>query len=153
MAVAGAPDEVAQPAVSKARKSAAKLERNLVIHLVALETGRGLAGAGACTKAAAATALTAAAASIQHGELTTEILQHHFGGIFFRSVLVGPFAGLQLAFDIDLGALAQIFLRHIGQVLVEDHHPVPLGLFLALAAGLVAPAFAGGERQIDDGIP
>src|SRR5215831_18796489 len=149
MCAAGAPEDVAQPAASKESERAAKLEGNLVIHFVALETRRCLACAAPAAKAAAA--LTAPVAAIQHGQFTTEILQHDFGGVFLRAVLVSPFAGLELAFDIDLGALAKIFLRHIRQVLVEDHHPVPLGLFLALAAGLVAPALAGGDRKIDDG--
>src|SRR5689334_25023978 len=116
-------------------ETAAKLERNLVIHLVALEAGRRFAGAAAAAATTAAAAFTAAA--IQHGQFAAEILQHHLGGVFLLPVLVGPFAGLKLALDINLGTLAQIFLRHIRQVLVEDHHPVPLGLLFALAAGLV----------------
>src|SRR5690348_13360689 len=142
IAVAGAPEEWAHAASIRQIESAEKLERNLVIHLVALETGRRLAGAAA----AATTAFTAAA--IQHGQFAAEILQHDLGGVFLLPVLVGPFAGLKLALDINLGTLAQIFLRHIRQVLVEDHHPVPLSLLFALAAGLVAPAFGGGHGQV-----
>ncbi len=44
MEPAGAPDDEAQPARSKTPK---RLERNLVIHLVALEGRRGIAGAHA----------------------------------------------------------------------------------------------------------
>src|SRR4051812_11688668 len=148
MAVAGAPEEWAHPASIRQRCSAAKLEGDLVIHLVALEAGRRLAGAAA-TAAAKSAALTAAATAIQHGQFAAEILQHHFGGIFLGAVLVGPFAGLELALDIDLGAFLEIFLGYIGEVLVEDHHAMPLGLFLLFAAGLVAPAFGSGDRQID----
>src|SRR5690242_19651958 len=77
-------------------------ERNLVIHLVALEAGRSLAGA-------AGTAAAVTALGIQHGQLAAEILQHDLGRVFLGAVLVGPFAGLELALDIDLGALAQVF--------------------------------------------
>src|SRR5438270_10642975 len=98
IAVAGAPEEWAQPASIRQTERAAKLEWNLVIHLVALETGRSLAGAtGAATTTAAFTA-----AAIQHGQFAAEILQHHFGGVFLLAVLVRPFAGLELALDIDL---------------------------------------------------
>src|SRR5690606_8668487 len=33
-----------------------------------------------------------------------------------------------------------------------DHHAVPLGLFLALAGGLVAPLLGGGQRQVGDAL-
>src|SRR4051812_32777181 len=134
IAVAGAPEEDAQPATARRMKRAASLEGDFVIHLVALEAGRRLAGAAAA--AAKSAAFTAAAAAIQHRQLAAEILQHHFGRVFLGAVLVRPFAGLQLALNINLGALLQILLGHISEVFVEDHHPVPLGLFLLLATGL-----------------
>ena len=37
---------------------------------------------------------------------------------------------------------------NLAQILVEDHDPVPLGLFLALAGRLVAPAFRRRHAQI-----
>src|SRR5690606_17784002 len=61
-----------------------------------------------------------------------------------------PFAGLQRALDIDLGALLQILLGHLAETFVEDHHAVPLGLFLALAAALVAPGLGGRDIQVGD---
>src|SRR5258706_3517143 len=102
MAVAGAPEEPAQPQTAKRRKiRAIGLERNLVIHLVTLEAGRRLTGATSAT-----TAFTAAILAIQHGQFAAEILQHHLGRVFLRAVLVGPFAGLQFALDINLVAFA-----------------------------------------------
>jgi len=89
------------------------------------------------------------AAPIQHGQLAAIFLQHDFGRIFLHPVLVGVFAGLELAFDIDLRALLQILLGHLRKVLVEDHHAVPLGLLLAFSARLVAPGFRGRDREID----
>ena len=95
----------------------------------------------------------AAAAGIEHGERRVEALQHHFGGVFLDAVLVGVFAGLQLALEIDFGALLQILLDDLAQPFIEDHHAVPLGLFLALAGRLVAPAFRGGDGKIGDRPP
>ena len=89
----------------------------------------------------AETAAAAAAAAIEHGQGRIEALQHHLGRVFLDAGLVGPFAGLQLAFDVNLGALLQILLGDLAQAFVEDHHAVPLGLFLALAGRLVAPGF------------
>ena len=105
IAVTGSPDGGMQPATagSTATRTAKSLERYFVIHLIALEAGRGFAGAHSF----AATAATfTAAAAVQHHQGPVEILQHHFGGIFLGAVLVGPLAGLKLAFQIDLGALA-----------------------------------------------
>src|SRR5882724_11235304 len=69
IAVAGAPDEAAHPQTSNRIGIKTRLERNLVIHLVALEAGRGLAGA-------ARAAALAAAAAVQHGQFAAEILQY-----------------------------------------------------------------------------
>src|SRR5207302_6557157 len=54
------------------------------------------------------------------------------------------------ALDIDLRALAQVFLGDLDESLVEDHDAVPFGALLALARGAVAPAFRGREVQIGD---
>src|SRR5690606_30590834 len=64
-----------------------------------------------------------------------------------------PFAGLELAFDVDLGALAQILLDDPAQVLVEDHDGVPLRLLAALARGFIAPALAGCDPEVGDRPP
>src|SRR5260221_6185691 len=129
-----------------------RLERNIVIEVAAT------AAAAATTAAGATAAITAAAIAIagirfagghaaaltataEHGELAAIFLQHDFGRVFLGTALIGPFAGLQLAFDVDCGALFQIALGDIDDAVVEDHDAVPLGLFLALARGLVAPAF------------
>jgi hypothetical protein len=42
-------------------------------------------------------------------------------------------------------------LGHAAERLTEDDHAVPLGALLALAARLVAPAFARRQAQIHDG--
>src|SRR3546814_14393703 len=66
-------------------------------------------------------------AAVQHGQLAAEALQHHLGAVLLDPALVGPLAGLQGAFHIDLGALAQVLLGDLAKLLVDDHDPVPLG--------------------------
>src|SRR5262249_8818401 len=43
-----------------------------------------------------------------------------------------------------------VLLYDLAEPFVEDHDAVPLGLFLALAGGLVAPAFRSRNPQIGD---
>jgi hypothetical protein len=86
--------------------------------------------------------------AVQQGQLAAKILQHHFGGVFLLPGLVGIFSRLERTFQIDLAALAQEPFGDVGQALVIDHHTVPLGLFLALARGLVVPGVTGGDGKI-----
>jgi hypothetical protein len=102
--------------------------------------------------AAARRGAGAVAATAQHGQFTAELLQHDLGRILLDARGVGPFAGLDRALDIDRRALAQIAFGHLHQVVVEDHHAVPFGLFLALARGAVAPGFRGGQAQVGDAV-
>ena len=92
----------------------------------------------------------AAGATVQHRQRAAEALQHDLGRVALLAALVLPFARLQLALDVDFGAFLQILLHYLAQWLAEDHDAMPLGLFLALAGGLVAPAFAGGDVEIGD---
>ena len=89
-----------------------------------------------------------AAAAVQDRQLAAETLQHHLGRILLDPALVLPLARLQLALDVHLRALLQILLRHTPEVLVEDHHRVPLGLLLALARALVLPGLGRGNAQV-----
>src|SRR6266508_2162419 len=93
-------------------------KRNLVVHFAALAGAghgrlllacRGAGGTeiGAIIRAGLAAAL---AGPVEHGELGVEVLQHHFGRVLVLAGLVLPFAGLQLALEIDLRALLQILL-------------------------------------------
>src|SRR6185369_16642974 len=95
----------------------------------------------------------ATAAALEHGQGRVKTLQHDFGRVFLDAALVGPFARLQRAFDVNLGALLQILLDNLAQRFGEDHDPVPLGLFLALTGALVAPGFRRGDAQISDRPP
>ena len=60
-------------------------------------------------------AATAAAAAVEHGQGRVETLQHDFGRVLLDAVLVGPFAGLQRALDVNLGALLQILLGDLAR--------------------------------------
>src|SRR6185369_17460694 len=136
------PQASAQAAPRRRAKSAAKRislirasfrlsERNLVVEIGALEA----AGAFPCPghrRAFGPVAATVAAAAVEHHQFAPELLEHDLGRIFLRPVLVGVFAGLELALEINLGALFQILLGHLGEVFIEDDDPVPFGLFLAL---------------------
>src|SRR6185437_1168453 len=136
-------------------------ERNVVVHVTvararsgrdaARRRARRTAGAEIAARLVgeAATATTAATA-IKHRQRRVEALQHDFGGVFLDTGLVGPFARLQRTLDINLGALFQILLGDFAEPLIEDHDPMPFGLFLALAGRLVAPALRGRDAQIGD---
>src|SRR5437763_11625298 len=148
------------------RKRGDYSERDFVVEVGVAAAGgaaahRGRGGAGGVVAATAeilvvaafarAAALAAGAPStIQHRQFAAEFLQHHLGRVFFLALLVGPFAGLQGALDIDLRALAQVFLGNLDEALVEDHDAVPLGALLALARDPVAPALARRQVQIGD---
>src|SRR4051794_4358704 len=131
-------------------------ERDVVVHVAAAGAGgdraarRRAAAAEIAAGILSAKAPAAPAAALEHGQVRVESLQHHFGRVFFDAALIGPFARLQLALEVNLGALLQVLLGDLAQSFIEDHDPVPLGLFLALAGRLVAPAFRGGHAQIGD---
>src|SRR5229473_1056352 len=131
-------------------------ERDLVVEVVALgPRHRRLALARSGRSCRAEIARLAGVApgparpdAVEHGELRVEALQHHLGRIAVLALLVLPFAGLQLALEIDLGALLQILLGDPAKPLVEDHHPVPFGPLPAFAGGLVAPAVGRRHAQV-----
>src|SRR3954468_18479601 len=134
-------------------------ERDFVVEIAALAAParhRGLPLARSRARRAEVAALgvvaatSAAARAIEHGQRRVEALQHHFGRVLLHALLVGPFARLQRAFQVNLGALLQVLLGDLGQPLVEDHYAVPLGLFLALAGRLVAPALRRRDTHIHD---
>src|SRR3954471_19348332 len=93
---------------------------------------------------------TALARAAQERELAAEAGQHHLRGGALLPALVGPLAGLELALDVDRAALAQVALGDVRQVLVEDHHAVPLGPLARVARLAVLPALRGGDPQVDD---
>ena len=111
------------------------------------------AAAAEVARAAEAVAIivagTAAVAPVEQHKLAAEALQHHLGRIAVLARLVGPFAGLDLALQIDLRALAQILFGDLAEILVEDDDAVPFGPLLAIAVA-VLPILRRGDAQIDD---
>src|SRR4051795_6651814 len=119
--------------------------------------GRAGAGGGGAVAGVAAGILrrsdpgpAALARAAQERELAAEAGQHHLRGGALLPALVGPLAGLELALDVDRAALAQVARGDVRQVLVEDHHAVPLGPLARVARLAVLPALRGGDPQVDD---
>src|SRR5580698_780298 len=142
-----------------------ELERNLVVHFaapaataaragrrrdLARRSGRTEFAAGVIGAEIAATTARAGAAAgpVEQRKLAAKALQHHFGRVAVLARLILPFARLQRALDENLRALLEILLGDPAQILIEDDDAMPLGLFLALARGLVLPGFRGGKPQI-----
>src|SRR6202011_1171691 len=111
------------------RSNRTRSERNIVVHVAVARAGRDRAarcGAGRTGRAKIATAIVrtktaAAAAAVQHGQVRIKPLQHHLGRVFLDAGLIGPFARLQLALDVNLGALLEILLGDLAEPLVENH--------------------------------
>src|SRR4051794_8526069 len=104
----------------RSRLSAAS-ERDVVVEVVDRHTAARRGGAGGArvvAETAAGIAFViaalcrrpagAAAGAIEHRQLAAKALQYDLGRVTLLAAIVGPFAGLQCALDIDLGALAQI---------------------------------------------
>ncbi|KIU01676.1 hypothetical protein QU38_00405, partial [Staphylococcus aureus] len=125
-------------------------ERNLVVHVVTLGwCGAARRTAAALPASAPAFAGIAAVAAAAHAEFAIEAGQHDLGRIPLLAILL-PLAGLQLALEVDLGALPQVLLGDPGEVLVPDHDRMPVGALLALAAALVAPLLGRGDAHVAD---
>src|SRR5258708_36831375 len=132
------------------------LERDVVLEVARLAARRRTAAATACHRrrcllihaARGAGLATAAAAAVEHGERAAEARDDHLRRVALLAALVGPFARRELALDIDLGALLHVLLRDFRKLLVEDHHAVPFGALLALAALAIAPRFRRGPRHV-----
>ena len=95
---------------------------------------------------AATTATAALAAGIEH----LHVKDYDLGRIALLAALVVPRAGLQLAFDIDLAALFEVLLGHLG-LPTPEHEPMPLGSLLALPCIAVIPAFRSRQAEIGYG--
>src|SRR5215475_12337291 len=115
------------------------LEGNIVVHVVELARGllRGLAlghshGRLVLVAAVARRRVARALPAAEH----LHTLGDDLGGVTLLAFLVLPLARAQGPFDVDLRALLQVFARDLGEA-VEEHHAVPLGALLLLAARLV----------------
>src|SRR4029077_16067465 len=98
------------------------LERDVVVHVAVAATAAG--GNGAARRAADGTGGTevaarfvaeaaaspATAADVEPRQRRGEALGHDLRGGLPRPALVGPFAGLERALDVNLGALLEVLL-------------------------------------------
>ena len=71
------------------------------------------------------------------------------GAVAVCARLVLPFAGAELAFEVNLGTFLEVFFCDLAEALAEDDDAVPFGPFDAVAA-VVFPALAGGNDESDD---
>jgi len=126
--------------------------RYLLLAVVLIATAVAIASLELVRAAVRTRAHPAAAtlAAVEHGELAAEAAEDDLGRVFLLARLVGPFAGLQLALDVDLRALPQILLGHLGQPLVEDDDAVPFGALAPLAGVAVLPVLGGRDRKMND---
>ena len=142
--------EVAAGGLATARRTAAT-RGLLVVTATAAPTIGAAAGVIATAAKVSATATAAAfAATIKHGQRRVEALKNDFRRVTIIAVLVLPFAGLQRAFDVELGALLDVLLNDLAKAFIEDDDRVPFGLFFALARIAVTPAFRRRNAQVGD---
>ena len=120
--------------------------RNLVIEIIGGRTGVLDFATGLGLIVSAFVTLRA----VEHDERCAGALQHYLSGIPIVAALVLPFAGLELALDVDLGALAEIPLGDTDKAVTEDGDGVSFGALFAFAGLLVLPAFACGDAEVCD---
>jgi hypothetical protein len=85
-----------------------------------------------------------ALAAIKHDQLAIEAANNDFSRITVIAALILPFAGLQLAFDIDLAAFAQKPLSDTDKPITGQSNAMPFGALFRLTSLLVFPAFRSG---------
>src|SRR5438445_1682486 len=138
-----------------ALRRAARLERNVVVHVVELArrllAGFALAGNSGFLGLVAALARARIARALPAAE-HLHAVGDDLGGGALLPFLVLPLARAQGPFDIDLRPLLQVLARDLREP-VEEHHAVPLGALLLLAARLVLPGVGGRDRDVGDRAP
>lgn len=99
----------ATAALAKASAALAKASATLVEATIVLLTAKATATLAA---AKVATTLTIIATA-QHRQFATVLLQNNFRRVLVLAVLILPLAGLQLALDVDIAALAQVTFGNV----------------------------------------
>src|SRR5262245_43965039 len=127
-------------------------ERDIVVELAAARFTRGdrlaLSRAGGprlASRFRACAAHAAAATTAEHLHLVGLDL----GRVAVAPFLVLPLACAELALEVDLRALAQVFGRDLRKLVVH-HDRVPFGLLALLTRLLVLPALRRGNAEIRD---
>lgn len=96
-----------------------------------------------------APATAAAVGRSQDVNSARKVADDDFAGIPVIALLVLPFARLELAFSVDLVALAHVLVG-IFRRMAEQDDGDPFSAFLAVAAVAVLPGLAAGHAQVDD---
>ena len=86
--------------------------------------------------------------AIRYLQFTPEAVHHHLCCVLILTLLVGPFAGLELPLQVNFRPFVQEAFGDTNQVLVENRDAVPLGPFLHFAGILILPTFAGRDAQV-----
>ena len=140
-------------------RETSRIERNVVVHVVVAATAGSHPARRSRPRRSRRSEIAAAlvrskrattALAVEHRQRGIEVLQDDFGRIAILAVLVLPFSGLELALDINLGALLQILLGNLAETFTKDHDAMPFRLFFPLAGVLVAPGIRGRNAQIGD---
>ncbi len=127
------------------------LERDIVVELrFWLRCGSAAAAAPARALIAAAPAEVARSAGPGAAAQHLHVADTNLGRVPVVAVAVLPLPRLQLALDVDLGSLLQVFAGDLGQP-VEEHEPVPLGSFHVFTGLLVLPCVRRREAAVGDG--
>src|SRR5581483_5919663 len=135
-----------------ARAAVRRLERDVVVQVV--ELAAGLLRALRCARGGRLLRLAhlLARAGVAHALAAAEHLHavgDDLGGGALLPLLVLPLARAEAPFDVDLRALLQVLARDLREP-AEEHHAVPLGALLLLAARLVLPRVGGRHRDVAD---
>src|SRR6516164_11475938 len=129
------------------RRAVIELERDLVVEIArpARPSG-GSTAAVACSRGSRGIAVPPA---VEEDQYPIVGRQMDLGTVAVCARLVLPFAGAELAFEVNLRTFLKVFFCDLAEAFAEDNDAVPFGAFDAVAA-LVFPALAGGNDQCDD---
>src|SRR6516162_5583367 len=127
------------------RRAVIGLERNVVVEIAARRCDH----AGSTVSCARGSCVIPVPPAVEEDQHPIVGCQMDLCAVPVRARLVLPFAGAELAFEVELGALLQVLFCDLTQALIENDDAVPFGPFDAVAA-LVFPALAGGNDERDD---
>ncbi|KXV23381.1 hypothetical protein AD939_02825 [Gluconobacter oxydans] len=82
----------------------------------------------------------ASAVAIQQNQFTLEPVNDNFCRVVLLTVLTGPLAGAEFAFEIDLATFTEEPICDVPQTLIENDDTVPFGALTAFAALAVIPS-------------
>ena len=132
------------------RRAVIELERDLVVEIArpARPSG-GSTAAVACSRGSRGVTVPPAVEEDQNPIVGRQM---DLGAVAVCARLVLPFAGAELAFEVNLRTFLKVFFCDLAEALAEDDDAVPFGAFDAVAA-VVFPALAGGNDESNDSLP